>query len=304
MPPNSIAIPILRWILSIFFVIACTHFDLTNGREHMFANELLTGSELAVSPQQAKMLEMMQQKVATNPNHSDSWRSLGRIQTALGDADSAIASTRKAIELDAFNAAAHFDLGQLLLQSNRADESRGHFDQVFKIAPTSSYSQQLRDQGIESPTPMPVERSLLKTNPLPAAQLASYEIQTFDGSDDLKQRVDQLESEVENPVNRLRVFFETGVLYNSNVTLTPISRELAQSSGDSFQAFANPDIDWKIIRTQSTRMGPMFRGYFTANESEFTQFNLASFQPGAFAEHDFLIGANEAIGRLEYIFFK
>ncbi|WP_442509122.1 tetratricopeptide repeat protein [Novipirellula sp. SH528] len=268
---------------------------------------------------QLSMLSMLQQRVTKTPNHSDSWRSLGRLQNTLGDPDSALVSTRRAIELDPFNAAAHFDLGQLLLSKGQNDEALSHFDRVYEIAPASSYSDQLRQQGVvnrqasqaklsnalpTNATSIPVTPSSLSpgasTDPL--VQPASYSIQSFDGSDNLEQRFEELESEVKEPLNRLRVFFETGVLYNSNVTLTPISRELAQSDSASFQAFANPDLDWKWIRTETTRMGPMFRGYFTANEQQFEQFNLASFQPGAFFERDFQLGQNEAIGRLEYIF--
>lgn len=280
---------------------------------------------------QLAMLSMLQQRVTKTPNHSDSWRSLGRLQNTLGDPDAALVSIRRAIELDPYNAAAHFDLGQSLVAAGHGDEAQTHFDRVYEIAPASSYADQLRQQGVEnrrsshavmgtpSVPPSKVQSAIglparaasfpdASALPLPAAsaeqsvQPASYSIQSFDGSDNLEQRFDELESEVKEPLNRLRVFFETGVLYNSNITLTPISRELAQSDGASFQAFANPDLDWKWIRTETTRLGPMFRGYFTANEQQFEQFNLASFQPGAFFERDFQLGQNEAIGRLEYIF--
>ena len=275
---------------------------------------------------QARMLAMMEAKVDANPGHSDSWRSLGRLQKAIGDTDASVASTAKAIEIDPFNAAAQFDYGQLMSERSQMQLAQEHFDRVFAIAPTSSYANQLRAQGIREPPktfaalgtpqvtaigkggadiansstypPPKFPRDILgqKTQPI------GYEIQTFDGSDDVERRLNQLESEVKNPANRLRAFLETGVLYNSNVTLTPVSRELAQSDSASFQGFANPDFDWKWILKESTRMGPMFRGYFTVNENDFQDFNLASFQPGAFAEHDFQLGQSEATGRLEYIF--
>ncbi|GAA5507843.1 tetratricopeptide repeat protein [Novipirellula caenicola] len=278
---------------------------------------------------QLAMLSMLQQRVAKTPNHSDSWRSLGRLQNTLGDPDAALVSIRHAIQLDPYNAAAHFDLGQMLRTAGQRDEAQTHFDRVYQIAPASLYSDQLRQQGVVNRGSSQVQLGVPRVQPsavmpanstaangelvpaasalpspaaAPTVQPASYSIQSFDGSDDLERRFDELESEVEAPLHRLRVFFETGVLYNSNITLTPISRELAQSDGSSFQAFANPDLDWKWIRTETMRMGPMFRGYFTANEQQFEQFNLASFQPGAFLERDFQLGANEAIGRLEYIF--
>ncbi|TWU22183.1 Tetratricopeptide repeat protein [Novipirellula galeiformis] len=289
------------------------------------SGEALSSDDTSPTPAQLAMLEMMQQRVAKTPEHSDSWRSLGRLQNTLGDPETALASTRRAIELDPFNAAAHFDLGQLLVAAGHPDQAQSHFDRVYQIAPESAYAEQLKQQGVadrrsgtavlgtpeispNGPSTQPFSAAILfpQDPPDPSNQApvqpASYAIQSFDGADDLEQRFDQLESEVLEPLHRLRVFFETGVLYNSNVTLTPISRELAQSDSASFQAFANPDLDWKWIRTETMRMGPMFRGYFTANEATFEEFNLASFQPGAFLERDFQLGQNEAIGRLEYIF--
>jgi tetratricopeptide (TPR) repeat protein len=285
------------------------------------------------------MLDLLLQRVAANPNHSESWRSLGRLQSTLGDTGAAIESNRRAIALDPFNAAAHFDLGQLMLAVGQAVPAQSHFDQVFAIAPTSNYANELLQQGIQAtappagppvpanppsggladpngfapaslapPTPAwdpqedPFGRNLMLFESGPLVTAASYEIQSFDGADDLQQRVNQIENSVTPPVGRLRVFLESGVLYNTNITLTPISRELAQSDKSSFQAFANPDIDWKWIQSETFRAGPLMRGYFTANESEFQQFNLASFQPGFFAERDTRWGASEAILRGEYVF--
>ncbi|KLU07349.1 TPR repeat-containing protein [Rhodopirellula islandica] len=286
------------------------------------------------SPAQQRMLVMLQQKVAQNPEHSDSWRTLGRLQRRLGDPDAAIASNRKALDLDPFNAAAHFDLGQLLNDQARPDAARFHLQEVLNIAPSSNYADQVRALGIEAPAPAIAQLIAPTTSPdfadqpsaktgmtsepfelahpndLPAppnlagapTQTVGYEIQTFDGSDDLENRLRQLESEAVNPTSPFRIFLETGLLYNTNVTLTPISRELAQDEQASFQWFASPDLDWKLIRRESSRAGVLFRGYFTANESQFQEFNLASFQPGAFAERDFLFGGNEVIGRMEYVF--
>lgn len=286
------------------------------------------------SPAQQKMLAMLQQKVTENPEHSDSWRTLGRLQKALGDVDSSIESNRKALELDPFNAAAHFDLGQLLNDLSRPDAARIHLQEVLKIAPASSYAEQVRAMGIEAATPALAQLAAPSTSidwvnqpsamdrmtsdpanvahanelPMPPnfrnapTQTVGYEIQTFDGSDDLENRLRQLESEAESPTSPFRIFLETGLLYNTNVTLTPISRDLAEDEQASFQWFASPDLDWKWFRREHSRAGALFRGYFTANESHFQEFNLASFQPGLFAERDFSLGQNEVIGRMEYVF--
>ncbi|MFG0289113.1 MAG: tetratricopeptide repeat protein [Rhodopirellula sp. JB044] len=273
---------------------------------------------------QLKMLAMMQQRVDSSPHHSDSWRMLGKLQFAIGQQDDAIASARRSVQEDPHNAASHFDLGQFLNQTGHPGQARVHFDRVFAIAPQSSYAEQLRDQGIAEPPPSTATLQLPTghippaglpslRNPAPSespafpsgqtpVQPASYEIQSFDGSDDAQLRMEQLEAGVKAPANRLRVFLKTGVLYNSNVTLTPISRELAQSDSGGFQGFLNPDIDWKWLRTDDMRAGPLFRGYFTANEEHVSEFNLASFQPGAFFEKEFELGQSQAIARIDYVF--
>ncbi|MCM2369199.1 tetratricopeptide repeat protein [Rhodopirellula sp. ICT_H3.1] len=268
---------------------------------------------------QLKMLSMMQQRVADSPHHSESWRMLAKLQFTLGQPNEAIASARRAVEEDPHNAAAHFDIGQFLEKTGEGAQSKIHYDRVFQIAPQSSYAAQLRELGLEAPPTgmanLQIPRiegaaaSAQNATDLPdlpfgrsAVQPASYEIQTFDGSDDVELRLEQLEAEVRAPANRLRVFMKTGVLYNSNVTLTPISRELAQSDSGSFQGFANPDIDWKWLRTDTMRAGPLFRGYYTVNEAHMSDFDLASYQPGGFFERDFKLGSNQAIGRIDYVF--
>lgn len=278
----------------------------------------LSATTAGPTPGQQKMLSLLENKVKSTPHHSDSWRSLGKLQLALGDHTNAMQSVRRAILEDEFNAAAHYDLGQMLTTSRQPEEARSHFDRVFEIAPSSSYATQLQAANIQ---PRSVNRatllapntsamaSVVNADSLPAPglnsslmQLAGYEIQSFDGADDTVQRMEELRAEALAPANRLRVFMETGVLYNSNVSLTPVSRELAQSDGGSFQGFTNPDLDWKLLQTERLRAGPLFRGYFTINEDKFSNFDLASYQPGAFFERDFQLGQSQAIGRIDYVF--
>ncbi len=282
-------------------------------------------ASITPSAGQLKMLAMMQKRVADSPHHSDSWRMLAKLQFTLGRPSDAIESVRRSVQEDPHNAAAHFDLGQFLAKTGQPAQARVHYDRVFSIAPQSSYADKLRSQGIDAPptsvanlqTPLIVSSNdgnratggdlgidnlpMVPLNQTPV-QPASYEIQSFDGSDDAELRMEQLEAEVRAPANRLRVFLKTGVLYNSNVTLTPISRELAQSDSASAQGFLNPDIDWKWVRTDNMRAGPLFRGYYTINEDHLSDFNLASFQPGAFFEREFQLGSNEAIARVDYVF--
>ncbi len=271
------------------------------------------------TPAQLKMLAMLQDKVAVNPNHSDGWRSLGRLQDTLGMTDDAGQSFLKAVSLDEHNAAAHFDRGQYLSTQDPVAANH-HFQRVFEIAPKSHYADQLRSQGIRAVSepndrnnrPEPITTDSSDDVDGSSMRLASYEIQTFDGSDDVetrkleleKQAEDQLAKAVGQPTSPIRWYLETGLLYNDNITLTPVSRELAQSDSASFQGFASPDVDWKIVNRDAMRLGPLFRGYFTLNESAFSQFNLASFQPGVFVEHDRPVGQSDTIFRLETVYSR
>lgn len=291
----------------------------------------LTTAVSAIRLGQQKMLSGLEAKLQEQPNHSESWRSLGRVQLAIGQSALAMDSFERSLQLDPYNAAAHYDIGQLLLQTNRPEDAFAHFQHVYRIAPQSDYAERLREinipaiaKSVENEQSPPTSVATLATpigssdreaaplaDPMPGeipaefsespVQSASYEIKTFDGTDDFQETFRDLELEAIAPNRRLRMFFETGVLYNTNVTLTPVSRELAQDREGSFQAFANPDIDFKMVHSETSRLGPLFRGYFTLNEDQNSDFNLASYQPGLFYEHDFHLGLSEAIGRSEYV---
>jgi len=265
------------------------------------------------------MLTLLEQRVEQRPNHSESWRALARVQKQLGDSEAALVSWQQALTLDSFNAAAHFDLGQHFEATGDRVAAETHLQKVLEIAPLSSYADQVRELGwIQEPAAQAT--LLLPTVPpsadddsggdgvdvLPAIESANssvkpvgYEIQTFDGSDDRQQRVNELEQLVQEPESRLRAFLETGILYNTNVTLTPISRDLAGDESASFQAFLSPDVDYQWIKQAEFRAGPKLSSYVTLNEDTYSEFNLINLQPGVFAERDFHVGQGEAIGRLE-----
>lgn len=241
------------------------------------------------------MLTLLRERVEANPDHADSWRLLGRVLRQRGQLQQASDALQRALRADPDHAASHFDYGELLFQQGEEQAASEHFQKVLALAPGSSYAAQLRQRGVEAATPSGKDADA-------AVQPASYEIQTFDGADDLDRRMNQLESQADPDLKRLRVYLETGVLYNSNVSLTPISRELADSEAASFQGFLNPEVEWLGWDRDGYRGGPLMRGYFSLNEGNWSAFNLASFQPGAFLERDFLWNDREMIGRLEYLY--
>ncbi|QDT12983.1 Tetratricopeptide repeat protein [Planctomycetes bacterium K23_9] len=263
------------------------------------------------------MIAMIRSKIARDPGHSDSWRMLGKLEAKEGNAFAANQSFTKALELDPENVAAHFDLGTLLLAGGQKTQAQGHFAKCARLAPQSVYAQQLYDKRL-------IARPENNGNPSnqypgsanvayagggqdssssdPTIDPVGYEIQTFDGRDDFDQRFDQLKSDADPKLKRLRIAIESGLLYNSNVSLTPISRGLAPSNDESFQAILNPELEWIALQRNSWRTGVLGRAYMTLNESQQSEFNLLGAQGGGFAERDFSVGDSEWIGRMDYVY--
>jgi tetratricopeptide (TPR) repeat protein len=273
------------------------------------------------------MLSLLQQMVAEDPTRADSWRLIGRIHRQHNRVPEAIDAFRRALAQQPDNAAAHHDFGELMAQLGDHSAAAFHFDQVMLLAPSSSYAARLVERGIRPPPRMaaPVGMPIMAPPPAGIPNLlggsgptwgaedvaangardlttVGYEIQTFDGADDLERRLNQLESDVASPAKTVRAFVELGALYNTNVALTPISRELTGNAAASFQGFLSPDLEWIALSAGRWRSGPLLRGYFTVNEDDFRSLNLASFQPGAFLERDASWGASEVIGRVDYVY--
>ncbi|QEG38317.1 tetratricopeptide repeat protein [Roseimaritima ulvae] len=266
------------------------------------------------------MLAMMYARLERDPNHSDSWRLVGKLEAKQGNTQGAMNALMRALQLDPENAATHFDLGQLLLSGGDAANADVHFRQCVAIAPQSDYAQQLYQQqlvlppaglsdGLQPPAAAvsndvahALAQSELGGDEASQLDAVGYEIQTFDGADDLDRRLNELRSDADPAGRRWRVFLEMGALYNSNVSLTPISRDLVDNEAESFQGFLNPELEWKALQHGAWRAGPLARGYFTVNESSQSEYDLASFQPGAFIERDLQVGSSDWIARLDHVY--
>jgi hypothetical protein len=262
------------------------------------------------------ILEMLRSRVEQRPLHSDSWRMLGKALADRGDAVAAIETLNRALEIDPTNAAAHFNLGQVFLSQTKTDVATTHFEACVSIAPDSEYANEIFARNLLTPS----ARASTILNPkgdydpaLPTVQdpsspaslnvqPAGYEIQSFDGADDLERRFDQLEADSDPVAKRLRLFCELGILYNSNISLTPISRELLNVDAESFQAIFNPEVEWIALSNELWRSGPLLRSYSALNESNQQEFNLFSVQPGWFIERDRKVGDGEWIGRIDYVY--
>ncbi len=262
------------------------------------------------------LLVSIQEYLQENPDHSDSWRMLGKIQWQQGAREKAICSLEQALQLAPQNAAAHFDLGQLQGELKQVQERDFHFQRVLEIAPQSEYAQRIHAQGFQFWLPTEPATSVDPTVPDVARidtvvadaaagteiEPVGYEIQTFDGSDDLQRRLEQLAALQDPDATRWRIFAETGALYNSNITLTPISRQLSRSDAASAQWIANTELEWLALRRNAWRFGPLARGYFSVNESQWSDLNLSSFQGGTFLERDLQLEDQEWITRFDYVY--
>jgi tetratricopeptide (TPR) repeat protein len=258
------------------------------------------------------MLALLESKVASNPEHADSWRLLGRLHRQRGELDEAEECLARAIELDPRNVAAHYNLGELYLDREDPAQAAAHFARVFSLGPGSEYAAQLVAMGIHPPPGTEVIPLMppLESDPFEATvpvtdeegegpEQTEFEIETFDSSDDFSDRLEQLPEEDERS-RFLDLGLDTGVLYNSNVTLTPISRSLANIDAASAQFFANPSLEWTVVEKECGRYGPLARGYFTINEGNHSNFNLSSYQVGAWFEKDLTPGPARRTARLDY----
>lgn len=269
---------------------------------------LITSGEAMAeeAPPDPSLLPLLQQMVQEDPQAADTWRLIGRIHRSQGRQEQALDSYLQALTIQDDNAAAHFDLGQLLVELGNSEAAQTHFQMVMRYAPQSKYADQLVDAGfVQSPSGNAVANAGFEItgDEQPRIEQTAYEIQTFDGADDLDRRLNELDLESPEVVKDFQLYVEFGTLCNTNVSLTPISRELRSSNAASAQAFLNPDLQWTAIRNGTWRAGPRARGAFNVNESHQSGLNLASFQPGMFIEMDMPdLGQNQVIGRVDYVY--
>jgi hypothetical protein len=92
------------------------------------------------------------------------------------------------------------------------------------------------------------------------------------------------------------------VLYNTNVSLSPTSRDLAPGRRESWQGFAAPALEYRALQNGPWAAGPTFRGYFNLNEGPLRNLNLESYQPGVFLERLIVCESFDLIPRVQYEF--
>jgi len=218
------------------------------------------------------LLAHLHSEVEREPDNGTSWRLLGRHLINLDQTSEAHAALTKAVELIPDSAAAWHDFGRACLALGYEDDAVEAFRIAIALAPESTYSESAR--------------SLLEElgHGESDIQLASWEIRRFDG----EEYLDRLE-DTDPPRRRwlpdsVTFRLETGLLFNSNVALAPVSRQLAPGERASFQFYAAPDVRWSVFDEPEWRAGPTYKGRYTFNEANFRRFDLQSFRPGWFTE--------------------
>ena len=256
----------------------------------------------------------IESRIAENPEDASAWRMLGKIRHRDNDLAGAREALEAAIQLDPSIAASHFDLAELLMATGKSDQAALHYQQAIAIAPGSDYAEDARDvlAHLSTEPEADVKPALaeftsgaggsgLQTDESPPLiEQAGFEISRFDTSAVAPDADEILEDQV--IPNRLRVRLESGVVYNSNVTLTPINRELFPAAQDTAQFFLAPELEYRALDAGEWGAGPTFLGHFTFNEDSFSNLNLQSYQPGAFLERVFAGSPTIFVTRLQYGF--
>jgi len=220
-------------------------------------------------------------RVAANPTNAANWRLLGRVLLQQANLTGAEQAFRQAVSLDAASPAAQYDLGRILVDAGRPQEAVNHLQQAVVLAPDSDHAadalallQQLRQH--------PGYATLI----------------SFDGSWLADYSLPEIETAI--PAKRLSLSLETGLMFNSNVELAPISRQLSTSELSSFQAYLVPEIQYLLIDKPDWQFGTLFNSYFNLNENHVDAFNLQHYEPGFFLDRATMWGETELATRVSY----
>lgn len=239
----------------------------------------------------------LETKIASNPDDASSWRMLGRVRLKKQDTRGAYNAFARAVALEPLSAAAQYDFGHVLVLHNLLTTAEFHLKRAIELAPESAYASKAREQ-LDKLADSPADAQFLTVG---------FEVKRYDASDlsEAFKNAEQLRKEMEPPSTTAPVLdfrLETGFLYNSNVALTPLSRELSPGTRESFQAFISPEIEYRLIDGETWKAGPTYSGYTNINEGDFRQFNLQDFQPGLFVEQLTEGESGKLITRLQYDF--
>ena len=228
----------------------------------------------------------IRERIAANPGNASNWRLLGRIFLQQENLPAAEHALRQAVSLDAVSPAARFDLGRVLVSTGQPQEAVIHLQQSVELAPDSDHAADalaLLQQLQEDPS---------------YATLIS-----FDGSWLDAPRADDYtlpEFKAATPAERFDLSLEAGLMFNSNVELAPISRQLSTSELSSFQTYVVPEVQYLLVDKADWQLGAVLDTYFNINENHLDAFNLQHYEPGFYLDRAAMWGETELATRVSY----
>lgn len=251
----------------------------------VIASLLMTASNAAIASE--AMEQRLRQRIAAAPDNASNWRMLAKLAKRRGDLPAASNALQRAVVLDASSPAIQYDLGVVLLELGQVEAAIFHLNRVVELSPDSEH-------GAEAIARL----NQLGTDPR-YATLVSFQAPWASASPIAEVVPTELASSSKQQ-RRWMIEFEIGGLYNSNVELAPISRQLSASELGGFQTYVAPDIEYLLIDMDVWQVGTMLDTYFSFNESHLSTFNLQHYQPGAYIDRLFLRGEEEWAARVQY----
>lgn len=227
---------------------------------------MLAGFAPTASSQTLEIEQTIQARLESRPDDPAAWRLWGRVLERRGDADAALAAFERALELEPENTAAAADLARVLAAGGQTDRAARYWRQAILLAPESAYAAEARarldELGLDSGEVIQ----------------ASFEPDWRDNP------TSEFAWRDRRPGERFWARLETGAMYNSNVALAPISRELSADERAGFQIFAAPEAELALPLESAWNAAALFDGYFNLNEGPFDDFNIQHVRPGFLVE--------------------
>ena len=253
------------WIVVLILILILSPQSI---QAHEEESRATTSSLSAIEAQ-------LEERVRRDSTDTSAWRMLGHLRMQKADWTGALISLQTAVNIDPFSAAAFHDLGIVSQELGESEKSAGAMQRVIELAPDSEYAA----------TAHAILDQLTASGVVPA----SYEVRSFDGSNDAPLVRDprddeETESFFQTLKKDLDLRLDFGTQWNDNISLVPSSREILVGNLASSQANASLSARYIAFASDQFRIGPTLDIDYTLNEGNFDRLNLQSYRTGAFAD--------------------
>ncbi len=205
------------------------------------------------------------ESLSGGPEDAATWRLIGRVRRMRGEIQGAWDALQRSLVVDPQRASTHFEMGLVLLEMKRSTEAAHAFERTIELAPESEYARQAGRLLVE----IKQERSVIP---------AAFEFEP--------NRVDSVPVPESSDPSRSQygLRLETGAMYNSNVSLAPLSRLATGVGSASPQAVFSSDLDVPFWEHGVWRVGGAFDVDLTWNDARRRAYDLQSLRPAATLE--------------------